>query len=49
MKNIVILLVCALAYCFEVQAQKPIPHSRTGFEVEKLGKKKRKKETVTYK
>lgn len=48
MKNIVILLVCALAYCFEVQAQKPIPHSRTGFDVEKSGTVKGKIDTVTY-
>ena len=48
MKNIVILLVCALAYCFEVQAQKPIPHSRTGFDVEKFGTVKGKIDTVTY-
>lgn len=48
MKNIVILLVCALAYCFEVQAQSPIPHSWTGFDVEKSETVKGKVDTVTY-
>lgn len=48
MKNIAILLVCALAYCFEVQAQSPIPHSQTGFDIEKTGTAKGKVDTVTY-
>ena len=37
MKNIAIILVCALAYCFGVQAQSSIPHSQAGFDVEKTG------------
>lgn len=34
-ENIAIILVCALAYCFGVQAQSSIPHSQAGFDVEK--------------
>lgn len=48
MKNIVIILVCALAYCFGVQAQSSIPHSQAGFDVEKTGIAQGKIETVTY-
>ena len=48
MKNIAIILVCALAYCFGVQAQSTIPHSQAGFDVEKAGIAQGKIETVTY-
>lgn len=48
MKNIAIILVCALAYCFGVQAQSSIPHSQAGFDVEKTGIAQGKIETVTY-
>ena len=48
MKNITIILVCALAYCFGVQAQSSIPHSQAGFDVEKTGIAQGKIETVTY-
>ena len=48
MKNIAIILVCALAYCFGVQAQSTIPHSLAGFDVEKAGIAQGKIETVTY-
>ena len=37
MKHIAILLVCALAYSLGTWAQGPIPHSQTGFDVEKAG------------
>lgn len=47
MKNIAIILVCALAYCFGVQAQSTIPHSQAGFDVEKAGIAQGKIETVT--
>ena len=46
MKNIAIILVCALAYCFGVQAQSSIPHSQAGFDVEKTGIAQGKIETV---
>lgn len=48
MKNIAIILVCALAYCFGAQAQSTIPHSQAGFDVEKAGIAQGKIETVTY-
>lgn len=48
MKNIAIILVCALAYCFGVQAQSSIPHSQAGFDVEKTGIAQGKIETVAY-
>lgn len=48
MKNIAIILACALAYCFGVQAQSSIPHSQAGFDVEKTGIAQGKIETVTY-
>lgn len=48
MKNITILLVCALAYCFGAQAQSPIPHSLTGFDIEKAETAKGKVDTVAY-
>ena len=48
MKHIAILLVCALAYSLGTWAQGPIPHSRTGFDVEKAGIAKGKVDTVSY-
>lgn len=48
MKHITIFLVCAMAYCLGVQAQSSIPHSQTGFDLERTGIAKGKIDTVTY-
>lgn len=48
MKNIAIILVCALAYSLGVQAQSKIPHSQAGFDVERTGISKGRIDTVTY-